>query len=188
MKGILTRDEYGIWMVKWSDIHPSFGIGIDWIFQELHPESNTIRYVKDNQILIKPLEEGLSVEFEYVKDEPDKPYLYPKLIFPEVDIFEKEEYIKEYIKEGGILWSIKDVDAIRDGGTLVLVRTKQDKLTPLYIHKDNWTIHSGYPTTDKNLILNKSEKVYIFDRLEKYKKDCEFNLTRSENIIKKIKL
>ncbi|MFM2016224.1 MAG: hypothetical protein RIQ51_1714, partial [Bacteroidota bacterium] len=37
------------------------------------------------------------------------PFNSVKLIFPEVDIFEKEGYIKEYVKEGGVLWSIYNI-------------------------------------------------------------------------------
>ena len=65
MKGILTRNEDGIWMVKWSDLH-SFGHGTHWMFTELSSDSNSIKYIKDNLIMVKPLEEGLEVEFEMV--------------------------------------------------------------------------------------------------------------------------
>jgi hypothetical protein len=65
MKGILTRDEQGIWNVKWSDLH-SFGHGTHWMYTELSSDSNSIRYIKDNLIMVKPLEEGLNIEFEMV--------------------------------------------------------------------------------------------------------------------------
>ena len=92
MKGILIRNEQGIWNVKWSDLH-SFGHGTHWMYTELSPDSNSIRYVKDNLIMVKPLEEGLNVEFEMVTTGYDETNYTPtnsaKLIFPEVDIFEK---------------------------------------------------------------------------------------------------
>jgi hypothetical protein len=191
MKGILTRNEEGIWMVKWSDLH-SFGHGTHWMYTELSNDSNSIKYIKDNLIMCKPLEEGVEVEFEMVTSGYDEnnftPFNSVKLIFPEVDIFEKEGYIKEYVKEGGVLWSIYNISTIRDGGTIMLIRPPQSKLNPIYIHKDYWTLHSGYPTTDENLIDNKNEQYYIIDRLQKYKRDCEFDLTQVKNIIEKVKL
>lgn len=192
MKGILIRDDNSlVWYVKWSDLH-SFGHGTHWMYTELSPDSNSIRYIKDNLIMVKPLEEGLNVEFEMVTTGYDETNYTPtnsaKLIFPEVDSFEKEEYIKEYVKEGGILWSIDRMSTIRDGGTIMLIRPPYSKLNPIYIHKDHWTAHSGYPTTDENLITDKPEQVYILDRLERYKKDCEHNLEQVKRVIEKIKL
>ena len=193
MKGILTRNEDGIWMVKWSDLH-SFAHGTHWMYTELSNDSNSIKYIKDNHIMVKPLEEGVEVEFEIISTsgydflENLSLLNVAKLIFPEVDIFEKEGYIKEYVKEGGVLWSIYNISTIRDGGTIMLIRPPQSKLNPIYIHKDYWTLHSGYPTTDENLIDDKNEQYYIIDRLQRYKRDCEFNLHQVKNIIEKIKL
>jgi hypothetical protein len=191
MKGILTRNEDGIWMVKWSDLH-SFGHGTHWMFTELSSDSNSIKYIKDNLIMVKPLEEGLEVEFEMVTSGYDEnnftPFNSVKLIFPEVDTFEKEGYIKEYVKEGGVFWSVHNISTIRDGGTIMLIRPPQSKLNPYYIHKDYWSLHSGYPTTDDNLITDINEQYYIIDRLQRYKRDCEFNLLQVKNIIEKVKL
>ncbi len=191
MKGILTRNEDGIWMVKWSDLH-SFVHGTHWMFTELSSDSNSIKYIKDNLIMVKPLEEGLEVEFELVITGYDKVNFNSqnsaKLIFPEVIIFETEGYIKEYVKEGGTLWPIYNISTIRDDGTIMLIRPPQSKLNPYYIHKDYWTLHSGFPTTYENLIDDKNEQYYIINRLQKYKRDCEFNLQQVKNIIEKIKL
>ena len=191
MKGILTRNEDGIWTVKWSDLH-SFGHGWHWSYTELSNDSNSIKYIKDGEIKYNVLKEGLEVDFEIITSGYDRVNFTPnnsaKLIFPEVDIFEKEGYIKEYVKEGGDLWSIYNISTIRDGGTIMLIRPPQSKLNPIYIHKDYWTLHSEYPTTDENLITDTNEQYYIIDRLQKYKRECEFNLTQSKNIIEKIKL
>lgn len=191
MKGILTKNEKGNWLVKWSDLH-SFGYGTHWMYTDLSSESNSIKYVKDNLIMFKPLEEGLDIEFEIVttgyNEENYTPINTAKLIFPDVDIFEKEQYIKEYVDKGGPLWSIYNISIIRDGGTIMLIRPPQSKLNPIYIHKDYWTIHSGYPTTNENLIDDKLEQVYILDRLERYKKDCEHNLKQIKTIIEKTKI
>jgi hypothetical protein len=98
MKGILTRNEDGIWMVKWSDLH-SFGHGTHWSYTELSNDSNSIKYIKDGEIKYNVLKEGLEVDFEIITSGYDRVNFTPnnsaKLIFPEVDIFEKEGYIKE---------------------------------------------------------------------------------------------
>jgi hypothetical protein len=190
MKGILTRNDEGIWMVKWSDLH-SFAHGTHWMFTELSTESNSIRYLKDNLVRYKPLEEGVEVEFEMVTSGYHETNLTPiysaKLIFPEVDEFEKEEYIKEYVKNGGNLWSFDNISIIRDGGTIILIRPPQSKLNPFYLHKDYFTLHDGYPTTDDNLVRDKPTQIYVLDRLQKYKRDCEHSLKEVNRVIEKIR-
>jgi hypothetical protein len=49
MKGTLIRNEDAKWMVKWSDLH-SFAHGTHWMYTELSPESNSIKYVKDDHV------------------------------------------------------------------------------------------------------------------------------------------
>jgi len=190
MKGALTRNSEGVWMVKWSDLH-SFGHGTHWMFTELSPDSNSIHFIKDGEIRYKTLEEGEKVEFEMVTSGYDEknftPFRYAKLIFPDVYEFQKEEWIKEYVIKGNILFSIDEISTIRDGGTMMLFNRGM-KQKPFYIHKDNWTLHNDYPTTDENMVKDKATQVYILDKLEKYKRDCEFNLNKVENIIEKVNM
>lgn len=190
MKGILTRNEKGIWMVKWSDLH-SFAHGTHWMYTELSSESNSIKYVKDDEVKYNVLKEGLEIEFEIITSGYNKedftPFNSAKLIFPEVDEFEKQQYIKEYVIKNNILFSIDAITTIRDGGT-IMVYNKGMKQKPFYIHKDNWTLHNDYPTTDDNKVTDKPTQIYILDRLQKYKRGCEFDLTQVKNIIEKIKL
>ncbi len=190
MKGALTRNSEGVWMVKWSDLH-SFGHGTHWMFTELSPDSNSIHFIKDGEIRYKTLEEGEKVEFEMVTSGYDEknftPFRYAKLIFPDVYEFQKEEWIKEYVIKGNILFSIDEISTIRDGGTMMLFNRGM-KQKPFYIHKDNWTLHNDYPTTDENMVKDKATQVYILDKLEKYKRDCEFNLNEVDNIIEKVNM
>jgi len=190
MKGILTRNEEGVWMVKWSDLH-SFAHGTHWMYTELSIDSNSIKYVKDDEVKYDVLKEGLEVEFEIITSGYNKEYFTPfnsaKLIFPEVDEFEKQQYIKEYVIKNNILFSIDDITTMRDGGTIMMY-SKGMKQNPFYIHKDNWTIHNDYPTTDDNKVIDKLTQIYLIDRLQKYKRRCEFDLTQVKNIIEKIKL
>lgn len=189
MDGILTR-ENGVWGVKWYDLH-SFGEGYHWCFTKLSNDSNFISYIKDGIVMYNVLQEGVEVEFEFQSEYIDSKYIpfgRAKLIFPEVAEFAKQKRINEYVKNGGEPWSIYQIDRIRDGGTLVILRPPQSKLTPIYIHKDYWTVHYTYPPTDNNIITDDIEKTYILDRLEQYKNDCQFELDRMNDIIKKVKL
>jgi hypothetical protein len=190
MKGILTRNNEGIWMVRWSDLH-SFGHGTHWMFTELSPDSNSIHFIKDGEVRYKTLEEGLEVEFEMVTSGYDEnnftPFRYVKLIFPDVYEFQKEEWIKEYVIKGNILFSIDGISRMRDGGTIMLFNRGM-KQKPFYIHKNNWTLHNDYPTTDENIVTDKATQTYLLDRLNRYKIDCEFNLDEVESIIKEIKI
>jgi hypothetical protein len=189
MRGTLIKTNDGVWLAKWSDLH-SFAEGTIWSHSNIHPSTQVIRYVEDNQVKEKPFEEGLEVEFEMITSGYDEnnftPFNSAKLVFPEVDEFEKEQIIKEYVINGGYLFSIDKIDRIRDGGTIILI-SRGSKQTPFYIHKDNFTLHRGYPTTDTNLITDKSTQVYVLDRIQKYRNGCEFDLKQVNSIIQKIK-
>lgn len=186
-QGILTKNEHGVWVVKWSDLH-TFSEGWIWSYTELSAESNSIKSVKDNVIVYEPLEEGLTVEFELVTTcciETNYAAMYTaKLIFPSADIFENEEYIKEYVKNSGELWSFDNISVIRDGGTIILNR--RGKSTHFYLHKDHRTLHDGYPTSNENLVTDKPTHAYVLDRLEKYKIECKAALDQATKIINTI--
>jgi len=188
-KGILEKKD-DKWMVKWSDLH-SFAHGTHWMYTELSPESDSIKYIDMGDIICKPLEEGLNVDFELQTLGYDTESFVPtniaKLVFPEVEEFEKQQWIKEYVIKGNLLFSISDVSVMRDGGTIILYN-RGAKQKPFYIHKDNWTLHNDYPTTDDNLVTDKSVQVYVMDRLGRYKEDCEFNLKEIRTIIEKVKI
>lgn len=98
-----------------------------------------------------------------------------------------EEWFKEYLTKGGRLFSIEKISTIRDGGTICLIDYSK-KQKPFYIHKDNWTLHNGYPTTDDNIVTDKATQVYVMGRLERYKENCEFELNNVNRVIKNIKL
>lgn len=176
-KGVLTRNEKGIWLVKWSDMH-SFAHGTHWSFTELLPSSNSIMYVKEDEIRYKPFEEGLEVKFTL-----DSNWTYAVLIFPEVEVFEREKKIKQYVKNGDELFMITNIDTIRDGGTIAITTSKNKKI---YIHKDNWTLHNDYPTTQENIIRDETTQVYILDRIERYIDWCKHRLDLANTIIDKI--
>jgi hypothetical protein len=185
MNGVLTSIN-GVWCVKWSDLH-SFAHGTHWMFTKLSPDSKSIFIVKDNKVEEIPFSEGLRVNFKnivnYYDDLSYEPITTAKLIFPDVELFEKESLIREYVSNND-LFIITDVDIIRDGGTIVLRSNKKQ----YYIHKDDWTIHDNYPTTNDNLVIDKPTQVYLLDKLHKYKEDIQFKLTKIENIIERVRL
>lgn len=189
-KGILTRNNEGKWMVKWSDLH-SFGHGTHWMYTELSNDSNSLKYIKDGEVKYNVLKEGVEVVFEIVTSGYDNKTFAPnnsaRLIFPEVEKFEKEQYIKEYVIKNNVLFSIDEINTMRDGGTIMLFNRGMNQ-KPFYIHKDYWTLHDGYPTSDDNIVTDKPTQVYIMDRLEKYKEGVAFDLKQVKNIIEKIKL
>lgn len=190
-KGILTKEKYDTWTVKWSDMH-SFIHGTHWEYTQLTEDSNSIRYLEDGEVKHKPLEEGLLVDFEFAEVGYDPETFMPsnskaRLVFPEVEKFEKEQYYKEYLTKGGLLFTISKISALLDGGTIVLYDMFSKRI-PFYIHKDNWTLHSGRPTTDDNIVTDKATQMYVVRELERYREDCEDSLKRVNNIINNIKL
>jgi hypothetical protein len=98
----------------------------------------------------------------------------------------REDKIKEYVKNGGQLWNIENLSTLRDGGTKMIILPPMLKMSPFYIHKDNWTIHTGYPVSDDNLLTDEPTKEYLFDRLERYRGGCEFKLKEANRFIDKL--
>jgi hypothetical protein len=82
MKGTLTKNSEGVWMVKWSDLH-SFAHGTHWMYTELIPDNqNPYKgLIDDSQ------NEGLEVEFEmvagYDNNGPEHFPKYARIITPE---------------------------------------------------------------------------------------------------------
>jgi hypothetical protein len=187
-EGRLIKDKEDNWVVEWSDMH-SFLHGTIYVQTKLSPDSTSIKYLKNNrEVKELPLTEGASVEFELITN-TSLPRQYAKLVFPEVEEFEKEQYIKEYIRNGGHIFSINGIgiSEFRDGKTMTLYGHGK-KLKPFYVHIDNWTLHSEYPLTDENIITDKATQVYVMSMLEHYKQDCEFNLKMANDVIQKLKL
>jgi hypothetical protein len=90
-----------------------------------------------------------------------------------------EERIKEYVVNGGKLFTIKTIDTIRDGGTKVLDTTGGK----FYINKDSKKFHSGYSPSDENLITDFLLVEYLIKRIETYIKRCEEDLERDKNLL-----
>jgi hypothetical protein len=80
MKGILTKNSEGVWMVKWSDLH-SFAHGTHWMYTELIDNGHI------DGLKLYDSNEGLEVEFEmvagYDNNGPEHFPKYAKIITPE---------------------------------------------------------------------------------------------------------
>lgn len=90
-----------------------------------------------------------------------------------------EEQMKEYVVNGGKIFTIKTIDTIRDGGTKVLDTTGGK----FYIHKDSKKFHSGYSTSEENLITDFLLIEYLIERIETYIKRCEEDVEHNKNLL-----
>jgi hypothetical protein len=89
-----------------------------------------------------------------------------------------DEEIKNYLSSGGKLPpTITKIDSYLDGGTKVI----SCNYINYYIHMDNWTIHSEYPTTDENLVTDEFLKRYLIQEMKNYTQRLYENVTRIED-------
>ena len=183
-QGTLMKNEQDDWVVKWSDLH-TFSQGYIWSFTPLAPKSNAILYISYNQVLSKPLEEGETVQFEDTTIGYDEfnfnPNWQAKLVFPEVEAFQTNANIQQYIKESdGRVFSIDEINNC-EGATFLLT---SDRHITFCIHKDNKTLHYGYPTTDENLVTDIPTKTYVLHQLQRYVIWCNDKAEQANKIIK----
>lgn len=92
-----------------------------------------------------------------------------------------EDQIKQYVLNGGKIFSVKSIDTIRDGGTKIIKTTNED----YYINKNNETFHFGYPT-EENIITNPLLEVFLIDRIEKYIQECKDDIEQNEKFLLEI--
>ena len=90
-----------------------------------------------------------------------------------------EEQIKEYVVNGGELFTIKTIETIRDGGTKVLDTTGGK----FYVHKDTKKFHSDYKPSDENLITDFLLIEYLTELIERYIKRCENDVRWNKNLL-----
>ena len=90
-----------------------------------------------------------------------------------------EEQMKEYVVNGGKLFTITSIGTIRDGGTKIITTTKGD----YYIHKDSKKFHSSYSPSEENLITDFLLIEYLTERIETYIKRCEEDVERNKNLL-----
>tara|TARA_R110000782_G_scaffold42103_5_gene95989 strand:+ start:230 stop:526 length:297 start_codon:yes stop_codon:yes gene_type:complete len=93
------------------------------------------------------------------------------------------ENTKQYLVNGGELFTINFIDTIRDGGTKSIKTTNGF----YYINKERKTFHSDYPTSDENLILDSLSIAYLIERIESYIEKCNNDLQRNKNMLTEIK-
>jgi hypothetical protein len=95
---------------------------------------------------------------------------------------DRNEKIKQYVVNGGKLFTITLIDTIRDGGTK-LIKTTNDTY---YINKDSKKFHSDYPTSDKNLIIDFLHETYLIEQIETYIKRQEEDVVRNKNLFNEL--
>ena len=91
--------------------------------------------------------------------------------------------MKEYVVNGGKLFTITSIGTIRDGGTKIINTTKDD----YYINKDSKKFHSGYSPSEENLITDFLLIEYLTERIETYIKRCEEDVEWNKNLLIEIK-
>jgi hypothetical protein len=97
MKGTLTKNSEGVWMIKWSDLH-SFAYGTHWMYTELVDNGHI------DGLKLYDSNEGLEVDFEIVTDYdnngPDHFPKYAKILTPEEDeLKDKQTYIMKTLNK-----------------------------------------------------------------------------------------
>ena len=147
MKGTLTKNSEGVWMVKWSDLH-SFAHGTHWMYTELSPDNqNPYKgLIDDSQ------NEGLEVEFEmvagYDNNGPEHFPKYAKIITPEEaelkdwdvtlnDGLENEPYVSDDFQIG------PDGAYEHTQGLSILPREKASELVDKFSNKCLLTTDGG---------------------------------------------
>jgi len=70
-----------------------------------------------------------------------------------------------YIDGGGIIFRVTDIDRLRDGGT---TKIETDDASIFYADKTKNTLHSAYPTDEKNKIQDKILLSFLKDRIYTY--------------------
>jgi len=107
---------------------------------------------------------------------------------------QREELIREYIRNNGKMWVLESIDTYRDCGTKVLITNinNSKEVIKYYIHKKNFTIHSVYPTytsdDEHSIIIDKPTLAYIMDRLDRYKENLEYKMKSTNTIIENISI
>jgi len=97
---------------------------------------------------------------------------------------EKEEILQNYLKTGGKLFTITLIDVMRDGGTGMIITNKGTKY---YIDQDETTLHTDYPCTIENLVVDDSVKKYIIEMIKLYNARTEHTLKRNKELLNQIK-
>jgi hypothetical protein len=108
----------------------------------------------------------------------------------------QEELIREYIRNGGEMWTLESINTYRDGGTKSLEtnlkKPNSNHCISYYIHKNDWTLHYSYPTyTDEDkesMIVDKPTIAYIMDRINRYKENIEHKLKSTNLIIENLSI
>lgn len=86
--------------------------------------------------------------------------------FDEVFPMTEEEHINEYAKNQGVLFRVKYVDRLRDGGTKVIQTSKPD--IEYLIEKDNKWIARSINYNIQSYVTDPHELVYLQNRIKNY--------------------
>lgn len=94
----------------------------------------------------------------------------------------EESRIKQYIVNGGYLFTVKRIDSYRDGGTGVV----ETNYNNFYIHQKNNTIHSSYPPSAENILKDDLLIEYLLERIKIYIDRSEDSVRRNRTLLNDI--
>lgn len=90
----------------------------------------------------------------------------------------REELIKQYILDGGEIFSVKKINSYRDGGTKIIELSDGRSF---YIDKDMQDLYSDYPL--KTRVLDLRFQAMLLERMEKYLSVLEWDVRTVKSMI-----
>jgi len=94
-----------------------------------------------------------------------------------------DEKIKQYVINGGKIFTVHGIDTIRDGGTKIIVCNLHENF---YIDKETHRFHTGYPTTEENLVDDELLHHFLFDELNTYVARQRVSYENNLDLLRKI--
>lgn len=94
----------------------------------------------------------------------------------------QDEEIK-YLKSSGEIFTVYQIESIRDGGNVSVKVLSKGDFKHFYIHKDGLTIHTCYPLNESNKIQDDLFIKFFKDRIKDFIKKQEVSIMYSKNVL-----
>lgn len=91
--------------------------------------------------------------------------------------------IQNYLSNGGVIFTVRLIDTLRDGGTIFIQTSKMN----YYLNKDTFEIHCAYPLVGDNKLQDELHIKYLLDRIERYIRNQEHSYNMNCDILDKLK-
>lgn len=97
---------------------------------------------------------------------------------------DKEQYISEYFKSGGEIFTITNISALRDNRGSLIIKTSIG--LEFLIYEDSKTFFYVENNVNKTLIEDIGLKFLLLNQLKKYKEITQFKADKAIQLIAKI--